>query len=149
MASMKKSLAAALLLLAGAAAWAYEPSLLNLTVPSALQPGHLDLLILHRFYGSLLDQPLESFFGMALGADVGLGARFMVVPGLQLRVLLLHAVQRGGGRSRTTRAGSRPPTSACRRMPSTSTGKVLRAAQGACSTTLSAQSAADPEGESA
>jgi hypothetical protein len=87
MASIKKSLAAALLLLAGAAAWAYEPSLLNLTVPSALQPGQLDLLILHRFYGSLLEQPFQSFFGMALEANVGFGARFLVVPSLQLRAL--------------------------------------------------------------
>ncbi len=81
------ALAAALLLLAGAGAWAYEPSLLNLTVPSALQRGNLDLLILHRFYGSLLDQPLQNLFGLTGGADVGIGARLMVVPGLQLRAL--------------------------------------------------------------
>jgi len=79
-ASRRCALAGALLLVAGAAAQAYEPSLLNLTVPSALQPGDLDLLILHRFYGSLLEQPL-------VGANVGFGARFLVVPGLQLRAL--------------------------------------------------------------
>ncbi len=86
MVSRKAWLAAALALLA-TAAWSYEPSLFNLTVPSSLEPGTLDLLILHRFYGSLLDQPLQSFFGMAEGANVGLGARFVAAPGLQLRFL--------------------------------------------------------------
>ncbi len=85
MAAKRKWLASALILLAASTAGAYEPSLFNLTVPSALWRGNLDLLIVHRFYGSLLDQPLQSFFGMAEGANVGLGARMMVLPGLQLR----------------------------------------------------------------
>ncbi len=100
MAVKGKWLAAALLLLAGAASWAYEPSLFNLTVPSALQRGNLDLLIEHRFKGSVLDQPLENIFGLAGGANVGLGARFLVVPGLQLRLLyatMLKEVAAGAG----------------------------------------------------
>jgi hypothetical protein len=44
-------------------------------------------LIVHRFYGSLLDQPLQTFFGMTEGANVGLGARLMVMPDLQVRAL--------------------------------------------------------------
>jgi len=93
-------LAAVLVLLGGAAAGAYEPSLLNLTVPSALQRGNLDLLILHRFRGSLLDQPLQNIFGLAGGANVGFGARLLVLPGLQLRTLYatqLKEVAAGAG----------------------------------------------------
>jgi hypothetical protein len=87
MAARKHAAAAALLLLAGAAAWGYEASLPNLTVPSGLEAGQLDLLILHRFYGSLLEEPFDTFLGMALGANVGFGARFLPLPGLQLRFL--------------------------------------------------------------
>jgi hypothetical protein len=102
-ASKRNWLAVALVFLAGAAAWAYEPSLFNLTVPSALWKGNLDLLILHRFYGSVLDQPLENLFGLAGGANVGFGARLMVVPGLQLRALYatgLREIAAGAGYAR-------------------------------------------------
>jgi hypothetical protein len=82
----------ALLLLVGLAAgipraWAYEPSLFNMTVPSALEAGDLDVLLEHRFAGSVLDNPLQSLFGLAIGANVGFGARYMIIPGLQARVL--------------------------------------------------------------
>jgi hypothetical protein len=103
MCSKRKWLAAALLLAAGAAAWTYEPSLFNLTVPSALKDGNLDLLILHRFYGSVLNQPLENLFGLAGGANVGFGARFLAVPGLQLKALYatgLKEVAAGAGYAR-------------------------------------------------
>ncbi len=78
------TLAAALAFVA-APAWAYEPSLLNMTVPSQLQPGDLDLLLEHRFYGDLLNNPLQNLFGLAVGANVGFGARYMILPGLQAR----------------------------------------------------------------
>jgi hypothetical protein len=68
-------------------AWAYEPSLFNMTVPSALEAGDLDLLFEHRFYGSALDNPLQSLFGLAIGANVGFGARYLILPGLQARAL--------------------------------------------------------------
>jgi hypothetical protein len=64
-------------------ALAYEPSLLNMTVPSHLAPGELDVLFEHRFYGSALDAPLENLFGLAIGANVGFGARYMILPGVQ------------------------------------------------------------------
>ena len=67
-------------------AWAYEPSLLNMTVPSRLAPGDLDVLFEHRFYGSALDAPLENLFGLAIGANVGLGARYAILPGLLAKV---------------------------------------------------------------
>ncbi len=80
----------AALLLAGLAmgasrAWAYEPSLFNMTVPSKLEQGDLDVLFEHRFYGSVLDSPLQNLFGLAIGANVGFGARYMILPGLQAR----------------------------------------------------------------
>jgi hypothetical protein len=68
-------------------AWAFEPGLLNMTVPSALQPGDLDLLFAHRFCGSVLESPLQNLFGLAIGANVGFGARWMILPGLQARAL--------------------------------------------------------------
>jgi hypothetical protein len=54
-----------------------------MTVPSGLSPGDLDVLFEHRFYGSALDAPLESLFGLAIGANVGFGARYMILAGLQ------------------------------------------------------------------
>ncbi len=71
--------------LAAAPAWAYEPSMLNMTVPSQLQQGDLDLFLAHRFYGSVLDNPLQNLFGLTFGANVGFGARWMILPGLQAR----------------------------------------------------------------
>jgi len=88
------------LVLGAASAWAYEPSLLNMTVPSALQQGDIDLLLQHRFDGSVLDNPLTTLFGLEIGADVGLGARYMILPGLVARVLYTT-----GGQEITVGAG--------------------------------------------
>ncbi len=63
-------------------AWAYEPGFLNLDVPARLSPGDLDVLFEHRFFGSILDNPLQTLFGLSVGANVGFGARLMIVPGL-------------------------------------------------------------------
>jgi hypothetical protein len=81
-------------------AWAYETSLLNMTVPSQLAPGDLDVLFEHRFYGSALDAPLENLFGLAIGANVGFGARYMILPGLQAQATYTTGGQEldvGGG----------------------------------------------------
>jgi hypothetical protein len=67
--------------------FAYERGFLNLRSPSQLEPGDLDLLFEHRFYGSVLDDPLQSLFGLAIGANVGFGGRWMILPGLQARAL--------------------------------------------------------------
>ena len=88
------------LILGTVSAWAYEPSLLNMTVPSALQQGDIDLLIQHRFYGSVLDNPLTTLFGLEIGANVALGARYMILPGLVARVLYTT-----GGQEITVGAG--------------------------------------------
>ena len=68
-------------------AWAYEASLFNMSVPSSLEQGDLDVLFEHRFYGSVLDNPLQNLFGLAIGANVGFGARYMILPGLQAQAL--------------------------------------------------------------
>jgi len=84
---LRSTLLLATFVLGVSQAWAYEPSLLNMTVPSQLEPGDLDLLFEHRFYGSVLDNPLQNLFGLAIGANVGFGARYMIVPGLQARAM--------------------------------------------------------------
>ncbi len=81
----RKALLVTVLLAAAAALWAYEPSLPNMTVPSTLGQGDLDVLFTHRFLGSALDNPLQSLFGLSIGANVGFGARYMILPGLQAR----------------------------------------------------------------
>lgn len=83
---MRRRSAILAFILAGAAAWAYEPSLLSMTVPSKLDPGTIDLILQHRFYGSVLDDPIHNLFGLAIGANVGFGARYMILPGLQIRI---------------------------------------------------------------
>jgi hypothetical protein len=83
---MRRKVLLVLLLLVGTAAcWAYEPSLPNMTVPSTLGQGDLDALFVHRFLGSAFDNPLETLLGLTIGANVGFGARYMIVPGLQAR----------------------------------------------------------------
>ncbi len=82
---LRRALFAPILLLAAGAAWAYEPSLPNMTVPSTLTPGDLDVLFTHRFLGSAFDDPLQTLFGLSIGANVGIGARYMIIPGLQAR----------------------------------------------------------------
>ena len=81
------ALVLALLALGAAGAAAYEPDFINMRVPSQLEQGDLDLLFEHRFYGSVLDNPLQDLFGLQVGANVGFGARYMILPGLQARVL--------------------------------------------------------------
>jgi len=79
--------ALALLVVGAARAAAYEPDFLNMRIPSRLEAGDLDLLFEHRFYGSVLDDPLQNLFGLAIGANVGFGARWMILPGLEARAL--------------------------------------------------------------
>lgn len=65
--------------------FAYEPSLINLTTPSGLSPWEGEISIFHRFYGSVLNSPLETVFGMEAGANVGLGMRLQTFDGLELK----------------------------------------------------------------
>lgn len=53
----------------------YERSMLNLTVPSGLEAEQMEFMLQHRFYGEVADDPLDTFFGMDLGANVKLMLR--------------------------------------------------------------------------
>lgn len=44
----------------------------------------MELVFKHRFYGSVLSDPLATFFGLAIGANVGFAARYSIIPGLQI-----------------------------------------------------------------
>ena len=83
----RATLVLAVLVMGAAPAAAYEPDFINMRVPSQLEQGDLDLLFEHRFYGSVLDNPLQNLFGLQIGANVGFGARYMILPGLQAQFL--------------------------------------------------------------
>jgi hypothetical protein len=57
-----------------------------MTTPTGLFPRELELRFLHRFYGSVLDRPLENVFGMTQGANAGFGFRLPLLPGLEIKV---------------------------------------------------------------
>lgn len=63
---------------------AFEPSALNLRVPSHLDGNSLVLDIQHRAYGILTEDPLDNFLGLRLGANVNIGLRYAVLPRLEL-----------------------------------------------------------------
>ncbi|MCF7857739.1 MAG: DUF5777 family beta-barrel protein [Candidatus Cloacimonetes bacterium] len=56
--------------------FAYDVSMLNLINPSGLKKGLGELMIQHRFYGDITDDPLANFLGIDTGANVGLSARY-------------------------------------------------------------------------
>jgi hypothetical protein len=62
---------------------AFEPSMLNLNVPSNLDGKSLLFAVRHRFMGILTEDPLEHFFGLDLGANVSIGFRYALVPRLE------------------------------------------------------------------
>jgi hypothetical protein len=68
------------------AVWADGRAMLGIISPSALEANQADLSILHRFLGSVLDQPLETFFGISGGANVSMGFRYMIDWGLELNL---------------------------------------------------------------
>lgn len=55
---------------------AYEHSLSGLSVPSELNVREGEILIVHRFYGTVDDHPLDTAFGLDVGANVGLQFRW-------------------------------------------------------------------------
>jgi hypothetical protein len=75
------------MLLAALQARAVEDSMLNLRLPSALEPWQAQFILQHRFYGAIDEKPvLDRFFGMAEGANVGLGFRLCPVKNLEVSV---------------------------------------------------------------
>ena len=81
---MKKGILFFSLLLCTQILFAFEPSALNLRVPSSLDGKALVFDVQHRFYGILTEETLENFFGLDLGGNVGLGIRYAVLPRLEL-----------------------------------------------------------------
>jgi len=55
---------------------AYENSMLNLYSPTGLKQGQAEMMIRHRFYGDIADEPFDNFFGMDAGANVNLSGRY-------------------------------------------------------------------------
>lgn len=62
----------------------YEASMPNIKVPSNLNKNQMEIIIQHRFYGELTNEPLDTLFGMTQGANVGLGIRDVVFPGFEI-----------------------------------------------------------------
>jgi len=56
--------------------FAYDFSMINLIHPSGLKQKQAEVMIRHRFYGDITDDPLDNFFGMDAGANVSLSARY-------------------------------------------------------------------------
>jgi hypothetical protein len=64
------------MLLAISLLYCYENSMLNLFTPTGLKQGQAELMIRHRFYGDISEDPLDNFFGMDAGANVNLSGRY-------------------------------------------------------------------------
>jgi Membrane bound beta barrel domain (DUF5777) len=55
---------------------AYDFSMINLINPSGLKVRDGEIMIRHRFYGDITDDPFDNFLGMDAGANVNLSARY-------------------------------------------------------------------------
>jgi hypothetical protein len=62
-----------------------EPGMLNMHVPSHLKNTESVFMIHHRFYGKITEDPLRTFFGMDVGANIGIGLRYALLPRLELK----------------------------------------------------------------
>jgi len=81
---MKKTVLALVVLVVFSELFAFEPSMLNLNVPSSLDGKSLLFVVQHRFKGALTEDPLDNFFGFDFGANVGFGLRYAIIPRLEL-----------------------------------------------------------------
>jgi hypothetical protein len=82
---VKKSLLVASLFLLAQLLFAFEPSALNLRVPSGLDRNSLVLDIQHRVYGVLTEDPFENLFGLDMGANASIGVRYALLTQLELK----------------------------------------------------------------
>ncbi|MCK5118397.1 MAG: hypothetical protein KAQ78_02375, partial [Candidatus Latescibacteria bacterium] len=78
--------AVVLVLLIPQAALSYEDGMLNLSVPTELEEGQTEFVVQHRFYGKIAEEPLDTFFGMDMGANVRIGLRVALREKLELIV---------------------------------------------------------------
>ena len=74
---------------------AYETGMLNLETPGALEKGQGEFKIQHRFYGKASEEPLDTFFGMDLGANIGLSLRYTLWSKLELRAARFRSAKEG------------------------------------------------------
>lgn len=81
---MKQSMLVVSLVLFIGCLFSFEPSALNLRVPSHLEQNALVFDVQHRFLGILTEEPFENFFGLDLGGSVNLGIRYAVLRRLEL-----------------------------------------------------------------
>jgi hypothetical protein len=61
-----------------------EPGMLNIKTPTGFKQGQMEVKIQHRFYGKINQKPLDNFFGLDIGANIGLGIRYVVLPKLEI-----------------------------------------------------------------
>lgn len=69
-----------------AALGAYQLGMPNLPIPVPLNRGGLEFDFQHRFFGNLLDKPLDSFFGWDNGSNTSFGFRYGIIPGLEANI---------------------------------------------------------------
>ncbi len=65
-----------------------EASMINLVSPSGLKNGQAELMIRHRFYGDITEEPWDTFGGMNAGANVSLSGRYQFVENAELHFAL-------------------------------------------------------------
>jgi len=65
---------------------AYDFSMINLINPSGLKYKQAELMIRHRFFGDITDEPLDNFLGMDAGANVNLSARYQFYRKAEARI---------------------------------------------------------------
>jgi len=75
-----------LILLLFSSLYAYEKSMANLYVPTGLEKNQGEFSILHRFYGDVTDNPLDTFFGIDTGANVSINARYQLIDRLEFKL---------------------------------------------------------------
>jgi len=84
---MRGRIAILAVLLTASAAHGLEKSMLSLKLPSELEARQSQFFLQHRFHGKINEEPLESFFGMSGGANVGLGFRVGLLKNLEIVAL--------------------------------------------------------------
>jgi hypothetical protein len=75
-----------LVLLIPQAVLSYENGKLNLSVPTELEEGQTEFVVQHRFYGKIAEEPLDTFLGMAMGANVRIGLRGVLREKVEFKV---------------------------------------------------------------
>jgi hypothetical protein len=62
----------------------YEGGLPNMISPYLIEPGNTEFQIQHRFLGDAFDDVIDDFFGADMGANISLGLRSFITPGVEM-----------------------------------------------------------------